>query len=237
MIDISSMRGVPEPGHSVETIRSTGHIGPKVQESWLGSGPGMARSVARVRPSSLKRDCDGRATSTGLTDPFAEHVTPGRSAASTRSRATRFGRKEIHGKSLLVRALNALAAVISTPIAAPVIAATRLRGRNAVSARGAARLAVRAVGTAMPLLRGALEVLRSAQHPLALREIADAATERGLIAPRAGSSVNTMGGRAVQAKPQQSASPPRLLPILLPSRQTAADARGQPWNIGPAHDR
>ena len=45
----------------------------------------------------------------------------------------RFGHTKIQGKSLLVRGLNALAAVISTPIAAPVIAATRLRGGNAAS--------------------------------------------------------------------------------------------------------
>ena len=60
----------------------------------------------------------------------------------------RFGHTKIQGKSLLVRGLNALAAVISTPIAAPVIAATRLRGGNAASAGGAASLAVQAVGTA-----------------------------------------------------------------------------------------
>ncbi len=60
----------------------------------------------------------------------------------------RFGHTKIQGKSLLVRGLNVLAAVISTPIAAPVIAATRLRGGNAASARGAASLAVQAVGTA-----------------------------------------------------------------------------------------
>ena len=60
----------------------------------------------------------------------------------------RFGHTKIQGKSLLVRGLNALAAVISTPMAAPVIAATRLRGGNAASARGAASLAVQAVGTA-----------------------------------------------------------------------------------------
>ena len=51
-------------------------------------------------------------------------------------------------KSLLVRGLNALAAVISTPLAAPVIAATRLRGGNANSARGAASLAAEAISTA-----------------------------------------------------------------------------------------
>ncbi len=51
-----------------------------------------------------------------------------------------FGHTKIQGKSLLVRGLNALAATISTPLAAPVIAATRLRGGNAASARGAASL-------------------------------------------------------------------------------------------------
>ena len=51
-------------------------------------------------------------------------------------------------KSLLVRGLNALAAIISTPLAAPVIAATRLRGGNANSARGAASLAAEAISTA-----------------------------------------------------------------------------------------
>ena len=60
----------------------------------------------------------------------------------------RFGHTKIQGKSLLVRGLNALAAVISTPLPAPVIAAARLRGGNAASARGAASLAARAVGTA-----------------------------------------------------------------------------------------
>jgi hypothetical protein len=56
-----------------------------------------------------------------------------------------FGHTKIQGKSLLVRGLNALAATISTPLAAPVIAATRLRGGNANSARGAASLATEAV--------------------------------------------------------------------------------------------
>ncbi len=59
-----------------------------------------------------------------------------------------FGHTKIQGKSLLVRGLNALAATISTPLAAPVIAATRLRGGNAGSARGAASLATEAVATA-----------------------------------------------------------------------------------------
>jgi hypothetical protein len=60
----------------------------------------------------------------------------------------KFGHTKIQGKSLLVRGLNALAAVISTPIAAPVIGATRLRGGNAASARGAASMAAQAITTA-----------------------------------------------------------------------------------------
>jgi len=59
-----------------------------------------------------------------------------------------FGHTKIQGKSLLVRGLNALAATISTPLAAPVIAGTRLRGGNAGSARGAASFATASVATA-----------------------------------------------------------------------------------------
>jgi len=65
-----------------------------------------------------------------------------------KKQGARFGRTKIGGKSLLVRGLNALAATISTPLSAPVIAATRLRGGNAASARGAASMAARAITTA-----------------------------------------------------------------------------------------
>jgi hypothetical protein len=60
----------------------------------------------------------------------------------------RFGHTKIQGKSVLVRGLNALIAAVSTPLAAPVIAATRLRGGNAPSSRGAASLAAQSIGTA-----------------------------------------------------------------------------------------
>jgi hypothetical protein len=60
----------------------------------------------------------------------------------------RFGHTKIQGKSVLVRGLNALVAAVSTPLAAPVAAATRLRGGNAPSARGADSLAAQAIGTA-----------------------------------------------------------------------------------------
>jgi hypothetical protein len=65
-----------------------------------------------------------------------------------KKQGARFGHTKIQGKSLLVRGLNALAAAISTPLSAPVIAATRLRGGNAASARGAASMVTSAIGTA-----------------------------------------------------------------------------------------
>jgi Transposase DDE domain group 1 len=59
-----------------------------------------------------------------------------------------FGHTKIQGKTVLVRGLNALAATVSTPQAAPVIAATRLRGGSANTARGAASFAAAAIGAA-----------------------------------------------------------------------------------------
>jgi hypothetical protein len=59
-----------------------------------------------------------------------------------------FGHTKIAGKSLLVRGLNALATTICTPLAAPVIAGTRLRGGSAASARGAATMITEGVSTA-----------------------------------------------------------------------------------------
>jgi hypothetical protein len=59
-----------------------------------------------------------------------------------------FGHTKIQGKSLLVRGLNVLAATVSTPLGAPVIAGTRLRGGTANSARGAASFVTESAGTA-----------------------------------------------------------------------------------------
>lgn len=58
-----------------------------------------------------------------------------------------FGHTKIASKSLTVRGLNALAATVCTPIAAPVITTASLRGGNAGSARGAARLVAESINT------------------------------------------------------------------------------------------
>ena len=60
-----------------------------------------------------------------------------------------------------MRGLNALAATISTPLGAPVIAATRLRAGNASSARGAARFAAGAIATARETGCSGLIVVRA----------------------------------------------------------------------------
>jgi hypothetical protein len=65
-----------------------------------------------------------------------------------KKQGARFGHTKIQGKSVLVRGLNALIATVSTPLAAPAVAATRLRGGNAPSSRGAEGLAAQAIGTA-----------------------------------------------------------------------------------------
>jgi hypothetical protein len=59
-----------------------------------------------------------------------------------------FGHTKIQGKTVLVRGLNALAAAVSTPDSAPLVAATRLRGGSANTARGAASLLAAAIGAA-----------------------------------------------------------------------------------------
>ena len=78
-----------------------------------------------------------------------------------RKQGAAFGHTKIQGKSLLVRGLSALAATISTPLGAPVIAATRLRGGNANSARGAARFAAEAIAAAREAGCSGLIVVRA----------------------------------------------------------------------------
>jgi hypothetical protein len=78
-----------------------------------------------------------------------------------RKQGAGFGHTKIQGKPLLVRGLNALAATISTPLGAPVIAAARLRGGTANSARGAARFAAEAISTARAIGCGGLLIVRA----------------------------------------------------------------------------
>lgn len=61
----------------------------------------------------------------------------------------KFGHTKIAGKSVLVKGLNVLAGVVSTPLSGPpLIAATRLRGGSAASSRAAASLVTETIRTA-----------------------------------------------------------------------------------------
>jgi hypothetical protein len=59
-----------------------------------------------------------------------------------------FGHTKIASRSVFVRGLNALVGTVCTPTAAPLVAATRLRAGNAVSAKGAASFLAETVGAA-----------------------------------------------------------------------------------------
>ncbi|MBQ0906737.1 IS1380 family transposase [Micromonospora sp. U21] len=59
-----------------------------------------------------------------------------------------FGHTKVGGYNVYLRGYNPLVATLSTPLSAPVIAATRLRAGNAGSARGAASMITEAITTA-----------------------------------------------------------------------------------------
>jgi hypothetical protein len=59
-----------------------------------------------------------------------------------------FGHAKVGGYPVLLRGLNPLVATVSTRASAPVVAATRLRGGSAGSARGAASMVAQAIGVA-----------------------------------------------------------------------------------------
>lgn len=63
-----------------------------------------------------------------------------------------FGHAKVGGYRVLLRGLHPLIATVSTPDAAPVIAATQLRAGNAGSARGAAWLVAEAIATTKAVL-------------------------------------------------------------------------------------
>jgi hypothetical protein len=60
-----------------------------------------------------------------------------------------FGHAKVGGYPVRLRGLSPLVATVSTPSSAPVVAATRLRGGSAGSARGAATLVREVIGTAV----------------------------------------------------------------------------------------
>ncbi|MBX6387283.1 MAG: IS1380 family transposase [Microbispora sp.] len=72
-----------------------------------------------------------------------------------------FGHTKIGGKNVLVRGLNVLLATLSTPTAAPVILAGRLRGGSASSSRGAGPFLRESIGAARTVGARRIVVVRA----------------------------------------------------------------------------
>jgi hypothetical protein len=105
--------------------------------SWSSSpaAPGCCLAPVRSPSSTWTRCCAG--------------------CTASRSRERRPAMLMVGGYQVLLRGLNPLVATISTPDAAPVIAATQLRASNAGSARGAAALLTEAIATTRAVLAAA----------------------------------------------------------------------------------
>jgi hypothetical protein len=71
-----------------------------------------------------------------------------------------FGHAKVGGYNVRLRGYNPLIATLSTPLSAPVVAATRLRAGNAGSARGACWQVAEAIGTARACGAAGLIVVR-----------------------------------------------------------------------------
>jgi hypothetical protein len=116
-----------------------------------------------------------------------------------------FGHAKVGGYQVLLRGLNPLVATISTPDAAPVIAATRLRGGSAGSARGAASLLAEAIATTKAVLAaraqaGAGEIVVRADSAFYSRKVITACRRAGArfsVTIRADKKVGT----AIEAVP------------------------------------
>src|ERR1700716_3649281 len=96
-----------------------------------------------------------------------------------------FGHAKVGGYQVLLGGYNPLVATISTPDAAPVIAATQLRAGNAGSARGASALVAeatrptRAVLATQPRSAGG-EIVLGADSALYSRKVIAAARRGGV---------------------------------------------------------
>jgi hypothetical protein len=88
-----------------------------------------------------------------------------------------FGHTKIAGKSILRRGLSPLALTLSTPVAAPVVAAVRLRAGRAGSAKGAASMITEGINTARAA--GAKDILVRADSAYGNHKSVNAALDAG----------------------------------------------------------
>src|SRR5262245_44680745 len=117
-----------------------------------------ASSCARspIATSANSRRCRGRSSSSGPagglrrgsgTVTFVDVDSLLRRVYGKKKQGVGFGHAKVGGYQVLLRCYNPLVATISTPAAAPVIAATQRRAGNAGLARGAGSLVAEAIAT------------------------------------------------------------------------------------------
>src|SRR5258706_2936467 len=121
-------------------------LGSFLLRSFIGGNVGRLEKVSRLLLAGVARRSPLLPGADQLA--FIDADSTQRRVYGHKNQGAAFGHTKIQGKTVLVRGLNALAAVVSTPQAAPVIAGSRLRGGSANTARGAASLLAEAIGTA-----------------------------------------------------------------------------------------
>ena len=146
----------PAGGFPGERLHEAGEIGPEQVDQRPGEQLRDAAAAVRLGVPCRAPLLPGREQLAFVDIDAMQKRVYGR-----RTQGAASGHTKIQGKSLLVRGLNALAATISTPLGAPVIAAVRLRGGNANSARGAARFAAEAIRTARDTGCSGLVIVRA----------------------------------------------------------------------------
>lgn len=110
-------------------------------------------SAARSLLGSLAAACPGLLPGAG-TWTYVDVDSLLRRSYGKAKQGVGFGHTKVGGYPVLLRGLSPLVATICTDTAAPVIAATRLRGGKAGSARGAASLVAEALGAAREIGAG-----------------------------------------------------------------------------------
>ena len=100
----------------------------------------------------------------------------------------RFGHAKVGGYGVLLRGLSPLVATVSTPVAAPVVAATRLRNGAASSVKGAASMLTEALGTARAAGATGPVLVRADSQFYAGKVVSAARRAGGMVSITVGSS-------------------------------------------------
>jgi Transposase DDE domain group 1 len=117
----------------------------------------------------------------------------------------RFGHAKVGGYDVLLKGLSPLTATVSTPLAAPVVAATRLRNGAASSVKGAASLLAEALRTARAAGAAGSVLVRADSQFYAGKVVSTARRAGAMVSVTVGSS--PAREKAIAAIPEQAWQP------------------------------